>query len=88
VTAQTNPWVHVENPSISLNFRQPVRGEGAKFWPGVLTALKNRGVGDACMVVCDGPKGLPEAIGQTWPEVVEQACVIHLLRASFRYAGR
>ncbi len=63
-------------------------GEGAKFWLGVLTELKNGGVGDACMVVCDGLKGLPDAIGQTWPEAVVQTCVIHLLRASFRYAGR
>ncbi|WKU08807.1 IS256 family transposase [Micromonospora sp. HUAS LYJ1] len=63
-------------------------GEGAKFWLGVLTELKNRGVADACMVVCDGRKGLPDAIGQTWPEAVVQTCVIHLLRASFRYAGR
>ena len=63
-------------------------GEGAKFWLQVLTELKNRGVNDVCMVVCDGLKGLPEAIGQTWPLAVVQTCVIHLLRASFRYAGR
>ena len=63
-------------------------GEGAKFWLQVLTELKNRGVDDACMVVCDGLKGLPEAIGQVWPLAVVQTCVIHLLRASFRYAGR
>ncbi|GIF78641.1 hypothetical protein Asi02nite_81590 [Asanoa siamensis] len=63
-------------------------GEGAKFWLQVLTELKNRGVEDACMVVCDGLKGLPDAIGQTWPQAVVQTCVIHLLRNSFRYAGR
>jgi putative transposase len=63
-------------------------GEGAKFWLQVLTELKNRGVDDACMVVCDGLKGLPDAIGQTWPLAVVQTCVIHLLRNSFRYAGR
>jgi len=63
-------------------------GEGAKFWLSVLTELKNRGVEDACMVVCDGLKGLPDAIGQTWPLAVVQTCVIHLLRNSFRYAGR
>ena len=40
------------------------------------------------MVVCDGLKGLPDAIGATWPLAVVQTCVIHLLRASFRYAGR
>src|SRR4029450_1423697 len=27
-------------------------GEGAKFWLGVLTEIKNRGVDDVCMVVC------------------------------------
>jgi putative transposase len=63
-------------------------GEGAKFWLQVLTELKNRGVADVCMVVCDGLKGLPEAIEGTWPLAVVQTCVIHLLRASFRYAGR
>jgi putative transposase len=63
-------------------------GEGAKYWLSVLTELKNRGVEDACMVVCDGLKGLPDAIGQTWPLAVVQTCVIHLLRNSFRYAGR
>ncbi len=40
------------------------------------------------MVVCDGLKGLPEAIEATWPLAVVQTCVIHLLRNSFRYAGR
>jgi putative transposase len=63
-------------------------GEGAKFWLQVLTELKNRGVADACMVVCDGLKGLPDAVAATWPLAVVQTCIIHLLRASFRYAGR
>src|SRR5690349_1084353 len=63
-------------------------GEGAKFWLQVLTELRNRGVADACMVVCDGLKGLPDAIAATWPQAVVQTCVIHLLRNSFRYAGR
>jgi transposase-like protein len=63
-------------------------GEGAKFWLQVLTELRNRGVDDVCMVVCDGLKGLPDAIEQVWPRAVTQTCVIHLLRASFRYAAR
>ncbi len=29
-------------------------GEGAKYWLHVLTEIKNRGVVDACIVVCDG----------------------------------
>jgi transposase-like protein len=63
-------------------------GEGAKYWLQVLTEIKNRGVQDVCMVVCDGLKGLPEAIGTVWPQAVTQTCIVHLLRASFRYAGR
>jgi putative transposase len=63
-------------------------GEGAKFWLQVLTELKNRGVADVCMVVCDGLKGLPDAVEATWPLAVVQTCIIHLLRNSFRYAGR
>ena len=63
-------------------------GEGAKFWLRVLTEIKNRGAGDVCMVVCDGLKGLPDAIGEVWPQAVVQTCLIHLIRASFRYASK
>jgi putative transposase len=28
-------------------------GEGAKYWLRVLTEIKNRGVGDVLIVVCD-----------------------------------
>jgi transposase-like protein len=63
-------------------------GEGAKFWFQILTELRNRGVADVCMLVCDGLKGLPEAIGEVWPQAVTQTCIVHLLRASFRYAAR
>ena len=40
------------------------------------------------MVVCDGLKGLPEAINTVWSRAVVQTCVIHLLRNTFRYASR
>ena len=63
-------------------------GEGAKFWLHVLTEIKNRGVADVCIVVCDGLTGLPDAIEATWPQALTQTCVIHLLRNSFRYASR
>ncbi len=63
-------------------------GEGAKHWLRVLTELKNRGVEDVLMLVCDGLKGLPDAVGGVWPQTVVQTCVVHLLRASFRYAAR
>jgi transposase-like protein len=63
-------------------------GEGAKYWLHVLTELKNRGVADVLMVVCDGLTGLPEAITAVWPRTIVQTCIVHLLRNSFRYAGR
>lgn len=62
--------------------------EGAKFWLNVLTEIKNRGVEDVCLVVCDGLKGLPESITTTWPYALVQACVLHLIRNTFRYASR
>lgn len=37
-------------------------GEGAKFWLSVFTEVKDRGVADVCIAVCDGLKGLPEPI--------------------------
>jgi len=63
-------------------------GEGAKYWLGVLTEVRNRGVEDVCIVVCDGLKGLPEAIEATWPLAVTQTCVLHLIRNTFRLAAR
>jgi putative transposase len=63
-------------------------GEGAKYWLRVLSEIKNRGTQDVCIVVCDGLKGLPEAIETVWPQAITQTCVVHLLRNSFRYASR
>jgi putative transposase len=62
--------------------------EGAKFWLAVLTELKNRGVADVCIAVCDGLKGLPEAINSVWDLATVQACTLHLIRNTFRYASR
>jgi putative transposase len=63
-------------------------GEGAKYWLRVLTEIRNRGVRDVCMVVCDGLKGLPDAVTAVWEKTVVQACIVHLIRNSFRYASR
>jgi transposase-like protein len=63
-------------------------GEGAKFWLGVLTEIKNRGVEDVCIAVCDGLRGLPDAITAVWDQATVQTCIIHLIRNTFRYASR
>jgi putative transposase len=66
----------------------PTTGESAKFWLSVLSELKSRGVADVCIVCCDGLTGLPDAIGAVWPQAVVQLCVVHLIRASLRYASK
>jgi putative transposase len=63
-------------------------GEGAKYWLHVFTEIKNRGVDDVGIVVCDGLAGLPAAISTVWPQALVQACVLHLIRNTFRYASR
>jgi putative transposase len=63
-------------------------GEGAKYWLRVLSEIKNRGVNDVCMLICDGLKHLPSAVAQVWPRTIVQACIVHLMRNSFKYASR
>lgn len=63
-------------------------GEGAKFWMSVLTEIRNRGVKDVFFLVCDGLKGLPDVVGNVWPLATVQTCIIHLIRNTFRLAGR
>ncbi len=53
-----------------------------------MTEIRNRGVADVCIVCCDGLKGLPDAISATWPLAIVQTCVLHLIRHTFRLAGR
>lgn len=62
-------------------------GEGARFWAGVLTELRNRGVKDVLFVCCDGLTGLPEAVESAWPQAIVQTCVVHLIRASLKYVA-
>jgi putative transposase len=63
-------------------------GEGAKYWARVLTEIKNRGVKDVLMLVCDGLKGLPDSVNTVWDKTIVQTCIVHLLRNSFKYASK
>ncbi len=63
-------------------------GESAKFWMSVLADLKNRGVRDIFFLVCDGLKGLPDSVNAVFPATIVQACIIHLIRGTFRYASK
>jgi putative transposase len=66
----------------------PATGESSKFWLTVLSELKSRGATDVCIVCCDGLTGLPDAINVVWPAAIVQLCVVHLIRASLRYASK
>lgn len=61
--------------------------EGAKFWLGVLTELKNRGVDEILIAAVDGLKGFPEAIAAVYPQTQVQLCIVHMVRNSLRYVS-
>ncbi len=61
--------------------------EGAKFWLGVVTELKNRGVRDIFIACVDGLKGFPEAIETVFPKTQVQLCLVHLVRYSLAYVS-
>lgn len=61
--------------------------EGANFWLGVLTDLKNRGVSDILIAAIDGLKGFPEAIQTIFPDTEVQLCIVHQIRNSLKYVS-
>jgi len=61
--------------------------EGAKFWMGIMTELKNRGVEDILIACIDGLKGLPEAINAVYPKTHIQLCIVHMIRNSTRFVS-
>ena len=63
------------------------QNEGAKFWLGCLTDLKNRGLADVFVACIDGLTGFAEAIHAAYPETKVQLCVVHLVRAALRYVS-
>ena len=78
---------------VNLEGRKDVLGlwtnasEGAKFWLGVLTELRNRGVKDVFIVCVDGLKGFPQAIEAVFPKALVQNCIVHMIRASLNYVS-
>lgn len=59
--------------------------EGAKFWMGVLTDLKNRGVDDVFIACVDGLKVFPEAIKAVFPQAEVQVCIAHQIRHTMKF---
>jgi len=61
--------------------------EGAKYWLGVLTELRNRGIADVLICCVDGLTGFGDAIENVWPQATVQTCVVHLIRNSIKYCS-
>jgi putative transposase len=63
------------------------QNEGAKFWLGVITELKNRGIKDIFIACVDGLKGFPKAIESVFPNTQIQLCIVHMIRNSVKYVS-
>ena len=63
------------------------QSEGANFWLGVLTDLKQRGVEDILIACIDGLKGFEEAIRTVFPGTEVQSCIVHQIRHSLKYVA-
>jgi transposase-like protein len=61
--------------------------EGAKFWLGVMTDMKNRGLREIFVACIDGLSGFAEAIHAAYPQTRVQLCIVHLVRAALRYVS-
>jgi len=61
------------------------QSEGAKFWLGILSELKHRGVHDILIACVDGLKGFGEAIEAVYPQTQVQQCIVHQVRHSLHY---
>lgn len=76
---------------IKLNGMREVMGmwvggnESAKYWPGVLNEIKNRGVKDIMIVSVDGLTGFGDAIHAVFPEAGIQRCIVHQIRYSTKF---
>jgi len=63
------------------------QNEGAKFWLGILTELKTRGVQDIFIACVDGLTGMDEAIQTAFPKTWVQLCIVHMIRNSLKFVS-
>jgi putative transposase len=61
--------------------------ESAKYWLGVLTELRNRGLKDILIITSDDLSGIQEAIKAVYPDAAYQGCVVHIIRNSLKYVS-
>ena len=61
--------------------------EGSKFWLGVFTEMKNRGLQDILIACTDNLSGMSEAIAASFPRTEHQLCIVHQIRNSLKYVS-
>jgi transposase-like protein len=61
--------------------------EGANFWLGVITDLKQRRVDDILIACIDNLKGFDQAIATIYPQTEIQSCIVHQIRNSIKYVA-
>lgn len=78
---------------IDLSGRKDILGlwisenEGAKFWLGNLTEMKNRGMSDMLIACTDNLTGMSDAIAAVYPKCEHQLCIVHQIRNSLKYVS-
>ena len=78
---------------IDLTGRKDILGlwisenEGAKFWLGNFTEMKNRGLKDILIACSDNLAGMSEAISAVYPNTEHQLCIVHQIRNSLAYVS-
>lgn len=61
--------------------------EGAKFWLGNLTEMRNRGMQDMLIACTDNLTGMSDAISAVYPNTEHQLCIVHQIRNSLKYVS-
>ena len=59
--------------------------ESSKFWLGVLSDLKQRGVKDILIMCSDNLSGIKQAIETAFPNTIQQRCIVHMIRNSVKF---
>ena len=78
---------------VKLNGQKDVLGlwvggnESAKYWLGVLTEIKNRGVQDILIVSVDGLTGFGDALSAVFPKTEIQRCIVHQIRYTTKFVS-
>ena len=78
---------------IDLSGRKDILGlwisenEGAKFWLGNLTEMKNRGMSDMLIACTDNLTGMSDAIAAVYPKCEHQLCIVHQIRNSLKFVS-